>query len=68
MSVVFGYRHVAGVPPCPCRDPGNYMAMEQPGDDPLTVLFRCWCGRTMPAAFDSIEERGDFLKDQGIAQ
>lgn len=66
--IVFGYRHVVGVPPCPCRDPGTYLAMEQPGDDPLDVVFRCWCGRTNQARFDSMAERIDFLQDQGIEQ
>lgn len=63
--IVFGYRHVTGVPLCPCRDPGNYLMMEQPGDDPLDVVFGCWCGRTMQAQFDSHDERTEFLKSNG---
>ena len=26
--LVFGYRHVTGLPRCPCADPGNYQARE----------------------------------------
>jgi hypothetical protein len=66
-TVLFGYRHVTDVPLCPCRDPGNYMSLEQPGDDPLVCQFRCWCGATMKVTFDSIEERAEFLTKQGVS-
>lgn len=66
MIVVFGYRHVTGVPLCPCRNPGNYLCMEQPGDDPLEVVVRCWCGRTNRCVFDSMEERAEFLATNGV--
>lgn len=63
MTVLFGYRHVNDVPLCPCRDPGNYMMMEQPGDDPLDCRLRCWCGRTCRVTFDSLDEREKFVSD-----
>lgn len=67
-KVLFGYRHVNSdqVPLCPCRDPGNYLMLEQIGDDPLAIRFKCWCGRKNEGRFDSIEERNDFLKSQGV--
>lgn len=67
MKTIFGYQYVTGVPPCPCRDPGNYLMMEQPGDDPLEFTFRCWCGRRISGTFDSAEERTEFLRDNGAA-
>lgn len=63
MSVVlFGYRPVSdpNIPPCPCGD-GNTMMAEQPGDDPLELVLRCWCGRTNRGRFDSLEEREEFI-------
>lgn len=61
MTVLFGYRHVSGIPLCPCRDPGNYVALEQPGENPLDCLVRCWCGSTMRVTFDSLDERTQFI-------
>lgn len=63
---LFGYKHVSGVPRCPCADPGNYMAMEQSTSDPLDVRFRCWCGRTMKGRMDTPEELAEFLAKQGV--
>lgn len=60
-DLTFGFRHVDGVPTCPCRDPGNYMALEQCGSDPLDGLLRCWCGRTVQVRFDSLDERAAFV-------
>lgn len=62
MVVLFGYRHVNGIPLCPCGDPGNYMMLEQTGSDPLQVQFRCWCGATMKCTFDTLMERDEFMK------
>lgn len=59
-TTLFGYRHVSGVPLCPCRDPGNYMMGEQ-GVKPLEIVFRCWCGSKGGATFDSLEERAEYL-------
>lgn len=64
--LLFGYRHVADVPYCPCGDPGNYMSLEQSTADPLDLLFTCWCGRTMKARMDSPEELSEFLAKQGV--
>lgn len=58
---LFGYRHVTGVPMCPCGDPGNYMMLEQVGLDPLVCQFRCWCGARLAVTFESLQERSDFL-------
>jgi hypothetical protein len=66
-KLVFGYRHVQGVPPCPCRDPGNYMSMEQSTDNPLKVRFRCWCGSTCNGTMDTQEELNEFLRKNGVA-
>lgn len=66
MTVVFGYQHVTGIPLCPCRDPGDYVMMEQPGDDPFVFVLRCWCGRTNRGTFDSMEERTNFLQANGV--
>lgn len=57
---LFGYRHVSGIPLCPCRDPGNYVACEQ-GTDRLSFLLRCWCGRTCEGTWDDEKERAEFL-------
>lgn len=59
--LVFGYRHVQGVPMCPCADPGNYLMMEQSVTDPMNVRFRCWCGRTVNGRMESQEELDGFL-------
>lgn len=67
-KLVFGYRHVQGVPKCPCNDPGNYMSMHQSETDALDVLFRCWCGRRAKARFDSIKELSDFLAKNSVSQ
>lgn len=64
-KTVFGYKHVSGVPRCPCADPGNYMAMEQDKDNPLVVRFRCWCGRTCKGTMDSQDELDNFLAKNG---
>lgn len=66
MTVIFGYRHVDGIPLCPCRDPGNYVALEQPGNNPLEFVLRCWCGSTMKGSFDDMSEREQFLKANGV--
>jgi len=58
---VFGYRHVVGVPTCPCQDPGNYMMLEQLGEDPLECRFVCWCGMSINVTFTSQQERDDFV-------
>lgn len=60
-TTLFGYRHVQGVPPCPCSDPGTYMMLEQIADDPLACRFRCWCGRTLGVTFDDLDERAAFI-------
>ena len=64
-EVLFGYTHVGGVPRCPCGDPGNYMMAEQPGDDPLEVRLRCWCGSTNTGRFDDLAERSEFIARHG---
>ncbi len=66
-EVLFGYTHVIdpGVPRCPCGDPGTYLCAEQPGDDPLEVVLRCWCGRKNAGRFDSLEERAEFIAKHG---
>lgn len=63
--LVFGYRHVTGVPRCPCGDPGNYLSMEQSTTDPMDVLFRCWCGREVKGRMDSQAELDSFLAQAG---
>lgn len=55
-KLIFGYRHVSGVPRCPCGDPGNYLMMEQSASDPLSFRFTCWCGRTIKGKADTKEE------------
>lgn len=64
-DVVFGYRHVSGVPLCPCRDPGNYLMME--AVSPLKDRLRCWCGATIAVTWDSEEERAEFIQTNGGA-
>lgn len=64
--LVFGYRHVVGVPYCPCGDPGNYMSLEQSMSDPLDVLFRCWCGRTLKGHMDTTAELAELLAKNGV--
>lgn len=59
-TVLFGYRHVNGVPLCPCRDPGDYMMCVQ-GPGPLDFTLRCWCGSTMGGQWDDEAERKAFL-------
>lgn len=61
-TVLFGYRTVHGIPPCPCNDPGTYMSLVCPDEsNPLKVEFHCWCGGTMRASFDSEQELVDFV-------
>lgn len=55
-EVLLSYGHVHGVPRCPCADPGNYMSVERSKSDPLALLFRCWCGSTMKAQAENVEE------------
>lgn len=62
-TVVIGYRHqdmtkLGG--PCPCADPGDYVAIEVTG---LGVLIRCWCGRTKAGQLDDEAEREVFIKE-----
>lgn len=59
--LVFGYRHVAGVPTCPCANPGNYLMMEQSASSPMDVRFTCWCGRTVVGSCDSQAELDALL-------
>lgn len=66
--LIFGYQTVVGVPTCPCKNPGDYMAMEQSLTDQLDVLFRCWCGRIAVGRMDSIKELSDFLAKNGVEQ
>lgn len=61
MRLVFGYRHVSGVPNCPCNDPGNYMMMEEDDNNPLSFRMRCWCGSTIRGNFDNQAERDEFV-------
>jgi hypothetical protein len=65
-KLVFGYRHVQGVPKCPCNDPGNYMSMEQSTTNPLQVRFRCWCGSTCKGTMDDQLELENFLAKNGV--
>lgn len=65
-KLLFGYRHVSGVPLCPCRDPGNYLMAEQRVDDPLSVRFTCWCGRTVTGRCDDQAELDALLKQNGV--
>ena len=65
-QVLFGYRHVSGVPRCPCADPGNYMMATQ-GPGPLDVVLRCWCGATAAGSFDDETERAEFLAANSAA-
>lgn len=63
VSILFGYKHIVGLPKCPCNDPGDYMMCEQrEPSKPLEVVFRCWCGRTMSCVFKSMAEREEFMK------
>lgn len=64
-EVLFGYRHVTGVPKCPCNNPGNYMMCEQ-GPGLLHFLMRCWCGSTLKGTFDDEAERTAFLESNQI--
>lgn len=66
MSLVFGFRHVQGIPSCPCGDPGNYACMEQDDSDPLSFTIRCWCGGKLGGRFDNDEERAAFLRANGV--
>lgn len=63
--VLFGYRHVTGVPFCPCGDPGNYLLLEQRVDDPLSIRFTCWCGSKMTGTCDDQAELDDLLRKNG---
>lgn len=67
VKTIFGFRYVTGVPTCPCRDPGNYCSMEQPGDDPLVCLIRCWCGSSIQVTFKDMAEREQFIVAQEAA-
>ncbi len=58
-EVLFNYRKVTDVPLCPCNNPGDYMMFERVRD--LNCLFRCWCGKTMKATFDTEEELAEFI-------
>lgn len=60
-ELLFGYRSVKGIKPCPCLDPGNYLKLER--IDGLECEFQCWCGRKMGVDFDSNEELLAFLKE-----
>ncbi len=60
-QLVFSYRHVQGVPTCPCADPGNYLMMEQSTDDPMAVRFTCWCGRNVTGRCDDQAELDALL-------
>lgn len=62
LQVLFGYRHVKGIPLCPCKGPGNYAMMEQRTKDPLECHLRCWCGRTLKVTFSDMAEREEFLE------
>lgn len=60
-EIVFGYRDVSdwpGFPPCPCLDPGTYVALERKGDD---YRLLCWCGRRGDIRWDSTDELMEFL-------
>lgn len=65
-TLLFGYRTVKDVPLCPCGDPGNYMMMERSVADPLVVRFSCWCGRTMNATMDDVDELREFLRKHNV--
>ena len=67
VEIIFGYKHVKGLPKCPCNDPGNYMMCEQRDPNrPLEVVFRCWCGNALECKFDSDLERKLFMKKNGV--
>lgn len=52
---LLGYGTITGMDRCPCND-GNHISVEQDTDDPLHLLFRCWCGRTREGHADNIAE------------
>ena len=66
VRLVFGYRTVNDVPPCVCRDPGNYMAMHEDTGNPLRFEMHCWCGAKMRGEFDDMAERAEFLARHGV--
>lgn len=57
----FGYRHVSGIPLCPCRDPGNYVTCEAL-TDPLAFRLVCWCGRSIQGTWDDEADKLAFLQ------
>lgn len=61
-QVLFGYRHVSGIPLCPCRDPGNYVACDSDTTNPLAFTLRCWCGSSMKGAWDDEADKLAFLQ------
>ncbi|HWA67146.1 MAG TPA: hypothetical protein VG899_12360 [Mycobacteriales bacterium] len=66
-KIILGYGPVAGIPRCPCNDPGNHVAVEQSTTDPLDLLIRCWCGRTMRARADNEQEITDLIATRRTA-
>lgn len=66
-KLVIGYRTFHGVPLCPCKDPGNYLMLEQSTTDPLDLIFRCWCGRKAKARMESLKELNAFLIKNNIS-
>ena len=44
--------------PCPCGDPGNYVAISFTG---LTFTIECWCGRSRGGKFDDEAEKTAFI-------
>lgn len=60
-----GFRHFSNIPggKCRCGDPGNYLTLEVNG---LDAVFRCWCGSQKKGSFDSVKERDEFLKQNGL--
>ena len=64
-ELLFGYTHVSGIPPCDCRDPGNYAMLECiDNTKPLECQLVCWCGARAQIKFDSLMERAEFIAMQ----
>lgn len=63
---LFGYKTVVGVPLCPCRDPGDYLAAQQSEVNPLNIRLQCWCGRTTVGLCDDEADLKDFLTKNGV--
>lgn len=59
--LIMGFRHVQGIPLCPCRDPGNYVRAEQSLTNPLLIRFTCWCGRTVNATCEDLSEVDELV-------